>query len=591
MSILAKLLADIGVDPETEPRNTTAGKFLAREGVWAGEEFHRIKSLPRRVWQTEDLSELCELLSNYLKTPHGARKLLPMQAAALRELHDLGRLNVVANVGQGKTDIAALAPRMLDSKRALFITYARLLDKTLREFRLLAEQWKLVPYADMISFERLQRAESADYLRRLEPDLIVVDESHGLKSAKSARSKRLSQYLKAHPECKFVPLTGTPGDDSLQDIAHIQEWVHGESSPLPRTYHELQMWCQAVDASVRQRRAPGVLRDFAEGNSEDLTAVRAGVGARIEETPGNIYSRSGDVACSLYLDYVRYDASDTTEQIFEHVRKSGDTLPDGRVLETPLELYLLFQTLSLGFARVIDPPPPKEWRDRRRDMARFVTDILSQTASGLCSPKEVLDLCKSGELDSEGVYESWMEIKPSFVMHSEIQWFDDHAVEFVADYALKNNCLVWVPFPAFGRKLRDKTGLPYFHHNGKDEKLGSIEEYPGGSSVILSTQANSTGRNLQDRWHENFIVAPSAKSDQLEQQIGRTHRRGQKAEEVTVRFLLGSVENYEALMRARGRALLDRDIGRSSANKILSGDWLLPTPEIVNSWAGARWHK
>src|SRR6266571_7415392 len=119
MSILSRLLSDIGVTPEAEPRSTTAGRFLAKEGVWPGPEFERIQALPRRMWQTEDLEQLCKLLSEHLRTPTGVQELLPMQAAALRELHDLGRLSVVSNVGSGKTIVTALAPRMRGAKRAL----------------------------------------------------------------------------------------------------------------------------------------------------------------------------------------------------------------------------------------------------------------------------------------------------------------------------------------------------------------------------------------------------------------------------------------------------------------------------------------
>src|SRR6185312_2974973 len=110
-------------------------------------------------------------------------------------------------------------------------------------------------------------------------------------------------------------------------------------------------------------------------------------------------------------------------------------------------------------------------------------------------------------------------------------------------------------------------------------------------SVIASTQSNSTGRNLQ-RWSKNLIVGPSAKADALEQQIGRTHRTGQKADAVEVLFFVGSIENLEAIDRARARALVDKQMGRNQAHKLLACDWLMPdSAELLQKHKGPRWSK
>jgi hypothetical protein len=589
VSLLSLLLTEAGIEPNAS-RATAAGKFFAAEGVWRGPEFDRIKALPRRRWQdAPDLERLTELLSKRLRRREGPR-LLQWQAAALRELNDYGRLYVVGSVGQGKTLITALAPVIRKAKRPLFVTYKNLLDKTRLEFRELAEDWNICQNYEFISCEKLSRAESADFLDKLQPDMVVWDESAAAKSIKSGRTRRMGRFLKAHPECTFVPLTGTPGDTSLSEYAHLLEWALGpENTPLPASWVEFQQWQQALDVNVPNRRAPGVLTDFSYGN-EDLQAVREGVGRRIEETPGVIYSRSASVDIPLVLQSIVYDGP---APVLEYVRRSGDELPDGRVIETPLERYRLFQTLNLGFARVIDPPPPKDWRDARKEWSGFVTDILSQSKYALDTPDQVKRLCESGELDSYGVYEAWKEIKPSFTIVSHVEWFDDGALEFVAEWAAANDGLVWVPFPAFAERLAKLSGLPYFHEGGFCDALGmSVEEYGrkyGGKSVIVSTQANDKGRNLQ-AWNLNLVVGVSGKADQQEQQLGRTHRRGQ-TRPVEVQYLIASIENLESLYKARERAEHDRDTGRNESGKLLSGTWEVLGWDEVSRLEGPRWKK
>ena len=422
---------------------------------------------------------------------------------------------------------------------------------------------------------------------------LVVHNCHLFKSPKSGRTKRLDRYLKAHPECVFVPLTGTPGDDSIKNIAHIQRWVHGaDNSPLPTDYLETEHWSQCLDSKVIRRRAPGALVFFSKG-AEDLDDVRRGVGARISETPGNVYDRSEtDAQCSLYLEPLQFDGYPvSTEQTFQHVRETGDQTPDGRILETPIEAYLLYQTMALEFYHIIDPPPPPEWRQARKDWTGFVRDILGQTKLGLDTPLQVGQLCHRNELDSQGAYERWKALEPTFKPNSKTVWFGQAAVEFIADWMLKNHAIVWVEYPCVGNKLKELTGLPFFHAQGVDQKLGSIETFEGKTSAILSRQANFLGRNLQNRWNRMLFTTPPSKSDILEQALGRLHRQGQQADEVEAFFFLGSIENLESLYKARARAEFDRDYGRSESNKLLTSDWCLPTFEDASRLTGARWKK
>jgi hypothetical protein len=86
------------------------------------------------------------------------------------------------------------------------------------------------------------------------------------------------------------------------------------------------------------------------------------------------------------------------------------------------------------------------------------------------------------------------------------------------------------------------------------------------------------------------VVGVSGKADQQEQQLGRTHRRGQ-TRPVEVQYLIASIENLESLYKARERAEHDRDTGRNESGKLLSGTWEVLGWDEVSRLEGPRWKK
>lgn len=589
MSLLDDTFRELGLD--RAKLNTAVGRFAAEQvGVSQGAEFLRIRSLPRRRWQdAADLEKLTDLLSQKLKVANPAEpdaRLFAVQAASLREFFDDGSVYTVADVGAGKTLLSFLLPVLKPHKRPLLLTYKSLLKKTEREFAKEAKTWKSAERWEFLGYEKLSRSD--EFLYSYEPDIIIADEGHALKNPKSGRSKKLARYLAAHPECAFVPLTATPGDQSLNEFAAIMHAALGPvRAPVPPPGSwELVQWAQALDYETLTRRAYGCLALFND-RAVTLDDVRAGVGRRIEESPGVIYHRVSDVACSLYLDAKIHDGP---SPVMEHVRATGDELPDGRILETPVEKYQLMSTLGLGFARYIDPPPPADWRAARKLWVAFAGEMMEQDQLRLDTAGAVALACESGRIDSQGVYEAWKAIKSSFKPMSVEEWYDTSALEAIAAWASENDGLVWVPFPALGYKLAELTGRRFFHELGADATGLAIEEYPGTDSVFLSTGANFKGRNLQ-KWSRNLIIGSGSSSVRLHQQIGRTHRTGQTAEAVEVTFFVSSIEDLEAVYKARGRAAYDKTAGGNRSHKLLLGDWLVPELSEAQRWSGARWRK
>jgi hypothetical protein len=588
MSIFAALLEQAGHDPNTTAKHSTLGRIFLSEPVRESFEFERIAALPRRRWQ-DSQSQVDRLTARFARKPEC--RLLEMQAAALAEIEALRTCNVVASLGGGKTLVTALAPVLLGSKDPLFLNYARLIDKTVREFRALATDWEICHSYKFLSVEKLSLASHADYLERLRPDLIMIDEGHSLASPTGARFRRLRRYKEAHPEAVIVVLTATPGVD-LDHYAHIQDLLLADGSPCPREPDVLREWCEALNVHVRgQRRPLGALTRFSSGGV-DLNACREGVGRRIEETRGNVYSRSGEsIDCSIYITDCRVDMSPITDELVESAWLDM-VLPDGRCFEELYNKPLIIKQLGAGYAKVLDPTPPLEWREARSLWSAFVRSIVgNEQTYGLDTPAQVKAAVRRGEIDDGGLLDAWTAIQPSFVPVTKTEWFDLSVLQFAASWAASERGLVWVTQPTVGRKLAELSGLPFFHANGCDANHGSIEAFSGRTGAVLAVRPNMLGRNLQNRWSKNLYITPPPSSTELDQSIGRTARRGQKDPTVEVSFVLTVRENWEAVTAARTGAIAERALGKNESSRLLLCDWCVSDLSTVNTWKGPRWKR
>lgn len=577
-SLLSQLCALQGLSAENTSKNSKLGKFFGGEPVSSSKDLARIQALPRRTWDADP-----EPLSVHLRCPGSKATLFRMQAAVLTELYELQRCSCVAALGTGKTLVTALAPTVLGVRRAAFLNYSRLMDKTKREFEELSNSWKVFRKYDFLTVERLSLDKYATWFDDYVPELVVVDEAQSLADPNGARFRRLRRYKESRPSTIFLILTGTPGEE-LEKYWHLQALLHGEESPLPLDEYVVQEWSEAVGSKVRgQRRALGALTVF----GADLSAVREGIGKRVEETAGNIYHRIPDgVHCGLYHGSVTPSVSVRMDELCDAARDNLE-LPDGRSYEELYDTSLILKQLGCGFAKVLDPAPPAPWREARSLIGSFVREIIRQEDKyRFDTPLQVVKAIRSGELDDGGLFEAWKAIEPSFTPQHVTEWFDDSIIEWCAKWLTENNGLVWTTLPTFGRRLAETARAPFFHALGVDPIAGSIETYSAGPA-ILSLSANCLGRNLQDRWSKNLFVTPPSSATNLDQAIGRTVRTGQRAATVEVTYLFTVRENYESVMRARAGAELDRSLGRNQASRLLLGDWCVSDPG--NS--GPRWRK
>jgi hypothetical protein len=128
---------------------------------------------------------------------------------------------------------------------------------------------------------------------------------------------------------------------------------------------------------------------------------------------------------------------------------------------------------------------------------------------------------------------------------------DDFLVRAAAAWALRSPGIVWYEHVAYGEALAKLSGLPLYGP-GAEASVKIVQEH-GKRSIIASMRAHGEIKNLQ-MFSRNLFTSSPASSKAWEQIIGRTHRLGQTADEVTVDVFLHTSEFRNALETALGRA-------------------------------------
>ncbi len=404
------------------------------------------------------------------------------------------------------------------------------------------KHWRLHPSLKVIGYSELSLEKNARLLEEMGPDLIIADEVHLLAAPRSARTKRVVRYLKAHPETRVIAMSGTVTKRSLRDYAHIADWCLGARSPLPRSWNELCDWADALDEKVPdERRVPpgALLRLCADGES-----ARDGFRRRLTETPGVVATGEHELGVSLRILRHHVEVPDAVERALRRLRDTWET-PDGDLISEAAELWRHARELALGMCYRWDPPAPRDWLEARRGWKALVRETLRHNRRGLDTELQVWNEQARREeagLPTEEAWRGWRAVRGSFKPNTVATWISDFAVDAAASWLERGPGICWVEHVRFGERLARKTGLPHF--GAGDSGILDAE-----GPVIASRRAHGTGLNLQ-RWDRCLFCCPMTAGRDWEQGLGRQHRPGQQSDEVTAEVFLHTQELRDAMAQA-----------------------------------------
>ena len=541
-------------------------------------ELFRISNLRRRVMAPEDMEWLADELTARLKKPRGTMRLKPVQAWALYELGTVGGLFGSITVGAGKTLISLLAPVIMKSHRPLLIVPAGLVEKTKRDKEVLEQHWYLPLFIRIMSYEWLGRLKAGGdpendvpgALDEWDPDLVFLDECHRAKNNKDAAvARRINRFFRdKHKKKRKVvvvghyqqppkpvhcgAVSGTATKRSILDFAHILTWcLPAELVPVPTHWNDLKLWSDALDEKKGDfaRVDPGALEILcADAEDRKLwlgdrkAAARQTFRRRLVETPGVVATHETGVDATIVVRALGYEPGPNVDAAFNHLRENWET-PDGWTIPDPMTFARHARELALGFFYVWSPRPPPEWEMPRKIWHAFVRDVLKHSRKW-DSEKQV----RIAHADSKECRE-WLAVRDTFTPNTVPVWIDSTACEFAAEWARKNVGIIWTEHKCVGQRLRDEFGLTYYGAKGFDVHKRFIDNHDTRTTLVASRAANSEGRNLQG-WNKNLIMSLLPNGARNQQLIGRTHRPGQFADEVTFEFLVSCREQLEALDQA-----------------------------------------
>lgn len=507
-------------------------------------EFKRIFCLPSRA---PDGEQYVRAYTAALRTEHGTQGLRPIQALALHEMRQYGGVFCPIGVGEGKTLISLLAPMMLDAKRPLLVLPAKLIAKTRAEAVVYAEHWQF-DMPEIISYEKLGRVGHADFLDKYQPDLIVADECHKLKNKKAAVTRRLTRHArKMNVNCVFM--SGSITRRSLHDYAHLVAMcVPLEMLPLPRMWPELSEWADALDDNVDDtlRVEPGAFLAHGPADEPDpLKRARLAFQKRFRETPGIVSTSESTLGANILISHVMVKPPQCVQDALGNLRETWSR-PDGYMFADSLAFHAYARQLALGFYYSWVLPAPKSWLAARREWAAFVRDRISRTKR-YDTEMQVALACSRGEIDSPQ-YRLWESLKNTFKPIKKYNLLDPFVSHFVGNYK-DNATLIWSEHDSLSTQLAQDNGLLFYGELGMTKEGKPIEHASPHESAILSIAANSEGRNLQ-AWNKNLVLSCPSAGDRWQQLLARTHRSGQKADEVTCDVLVTCEEHAQAWLSA-----------------------------------------
>ena len=504
----------------------------------------RVAALPR-ISPAVDV----EAVSLHYLTPAGLAagvRLRPAQARALEALRLYRGLLGPIGTGHGKSLITLLAPVAARAKRPLLLIPANMRVPLANERQKFSEHWRLAENLTILSYSMLSVESGATALENLAPDLIVADEAHNLRHLSSARSKRLIRYFQEHPETRFAALSGTLTARSVKDYAHLAELALREGSPLPLERFDLEGWSRILD-SDQEPQGPtdyllyqALLPEWRNLNHERRAVARKRFAERLNVTPGVVATSDASVGASLLFEEIEVPPCDITRGALKELEKTW-TRPDGEELPDAMSTARVGKQLSVGFYyrwAWRGGEPDLDWLTARNRWAAWVRFILLQGRADLDSPLRVRKALEAGRLvDPRGhaLLEAWaaQEHKPE--PDVEPVWLSDVVIRRAVQWAVQRleegvGGIVWYHERAVGERLA-AYGLPLYDA-GRDAPV-TWNEAPVFAASIT---AHGTGKNLQP-WAHNLILSWPASGSTAEQLISRTHRAGQKADEVFVDYI------------------------------------------------------
>lgn len=488
-------------------------------------------------------------------------------------------------------------------------------------------------------YSLLSRPDSYAILEAIRPELMIFDEAHALKNRGSARTKRILTYWRQYRP-HVVALSGTMTSKSLNDYAHILMMCLREGAPVPLEATTVQEWAATLDSEQKQTEAfhgqktgPGPLRPLIAWSNKhfpqtklnfDVQGFRAAYQNRLLTAPGVVSSPADSLGVSLIIENMtaamlsRPGGAQLVELI-DRLEKEWLT-PSGDEIEHAMLVWKWNSELTVGFYNSLIWPEVNDVATRLRITDDSAKELLLRSREyhsalqnyhkelrtwfrtrphrpGLDTPMVVgNNMSRRGAQDvGNDLFKAWDNKQQKdfperierlsipvrvcdFKLMQAIEWAKNHPAGGIIWYR-HQEVGVWM------QELLELAGVDSIHcPAGKPANVFLTSEGAAeackGKILVCSIGAHGEGKNLQYLQDQLFLQLPVSEKS-AEQAIGRTHRKGQQADEITVTTMINGTYDEMALAALLNDALYVRET-MNSPRKILIATWN-PMPIIYGS--------
>ena len=449
----------------------------------------------------------------------------------------------------------------------------------------------------ILPYSYLSLQDSEDLLMAIKPEFIIADEAHRLRNEKAAGPRRLFATCKMMAsefgiDPKLAFMSGTLIKRSLFDYWHLVRKALKDGSPLPKKYNIARDLAAATDpnpyysdALTTHLTRPIIAwarQQFPDQEEEftfDRTGARRALRQRMSVTRGVVSTTSDDLGVPLLvappvLDRKGHEGVEQLDELDKRLEVMGIT-PSGDEAESSLHIWRYRHELSSGLFHKLYWPEPeqveanphcprgqgsallKAAKDRHQKVQQFnrtQRKWLDENARYLLDTPMLLanDMAKHGAENVGAVlYDEWRDYKQydeqydwlpqrlsEPVLVSDFRFHD--ALRWAKKLPAKEGGIVWCHHRALRNKaaefLEKATGREVYCCESNDRQAFNLLTDPKNAHMIfvVTCKGYGIGLNLQ-HFHHNYFLQWPRSAEVAEQALGRTHRPGQMADEVTVR--------------------------------------------------------
>lgn len=484
-------------------------------------------------------------------------------------------------------------------------------------------------------YSLLSAKDASEILEMIRPEVLILDEAHLLKNRNAARTRRVLSYCKQHKP-RVVVLSGTMTKKSIKDYAHLLTISLGDKAPVPADAQVVSDWATAIDSEQAAegfhtaKTTYGPLRpliNWANRNfpqtprTFDVQGFRWAFRDRLLTTPGVVSSPADSLGTSLVIENSKVISPTARLAELQQQLEELWLTPSGDEIEFAMQKWKWATELSAGIYNDLVWPDPGVLAERLHVSPGQADDLLKRSKDhhklqqayhkalrgwfqsrphkpGLDTPMLVGgNMAHFGDRDvGPELYSAWQDMRAAdFPERIER---DSRPVR-VCDYKIREAIRLM-------KANENGEGIVFFHHNTLGEWLYECAKEAGlsvvycpagkaandfltsqgaadrcrGKFLICSISAHGTGKNLQFMSDQIYVQLPFNESV-AQQSIGRTHRMGQLADQVTIYTMVSNEQDEMILASLLNDAIYVLETTQST-RKVLQATWN-PMPTIYGT--------